>query len=591
MVFYKVRNALRTDRGAACKLIIIYILAVLFTYFVVDSSAYGPVHFNDEVRYWKTALDISTGTFSVEGNYHHPPLYSLSIAPAFFFFSRFKVYDAVKALNALYITSVIFPVYFLLRKFLNRVTSIVASALMLLLPVHLVIPRSMISENIYYPLLLWALLLSFTNVLPVSKKNRLIEDMVLGVLLALLMLTRYISLALIPAFLFIWWIKPFPFQNEEGPFLISPAKLKHLLVILISLAVIEGIWLVAGASEGIPVRNLLGFFLAEDSNPAQLDFNRLFMWTVFYSCYLILLAGPALPVLIVSITHFNREKWREDFQRWCITLFVLLAAFMIACVRHSWKARYNYPDPSRVQGRYILYFAPLFIITAIISIRNLIQKKIKSSYLLLLMGFSIGLMIFSYFVLFKRLIYLDEPIVISMSSPFGYILTSLKAEFLYLVGLLIILVGIYLATLNKQILALTAVLVCVFYIYANINIYQSDLLQRQKPNYQISQLVNSIEENDDLRDNFRSNQLVFNVNPQVSANQINRWAYALLFKGYMDYKFVQYKDNEMTGILLNLNLAGTGINLRMAGKNELIDCQCSKFEFGEDIYIIEGFPY
>lgn len=583
-------DAIDTKRGAVTALIIIYFTGALITILVIDHTAYGPVHFGDELRYWNTAISLFDGTFTVEENYHHPPLYSLSLLPALILCSKYQVYAAAKILNALYLMSVIFPIYFLLRKFQNRRESILSVVLMLLLPVHLVIPRSILSENIYYPLFMWAILLSFTNVLPTTKKNRILEDAILAILLAFMMLTRYISLAVIPALLFIWWLKPCVHRGDNRPSLISLDKVKHFLIILFSFALIMGFWLAAGIREGIPVRNLFGLFIAENSDPAQLGRRRLLMWMVFYACFVVLLAGPSLPVLLASVMQFNFHKWRENFNRWWIALAVLLAAFMIACVRHSWKAWYNYPTPSRIQGRYIFYFGPLFMITAIISIRKLLQIKIKPIFLFILTILSSGLIFFSYSVYFNSLIFLDHPLRISISSPFGYILTSLNEKFIYLTGLLIFLIVLYIYTKNKKLAGLIVFLVCAFYIYSGINIYQLMLMPRQRPNIQIAQIIKGIENSDELLADFRTSHLVFNVNPEISTNQIHRWGYTLFFNGYTDHEF---NKNEVGGwissVVLDLRFSNVSIDLRKVGLEEFNDCDCEKFVLSDDDYfIIEG---
>ena len=134
-------------------------------------------------------------------------------------------------------------------------------------------PGIIFSENLFYPLFMWTVLFAFTNVWPTSQKNRAIESFIFGILLGLLFLTRYIALALIPAFLFIWWLKPF--ENERLPLLFSVRKFLHLIIILIPLVLIIGGWMNMGMAEGLRAKDTLGLFIAEKPNPDQLSFSQI----------------------------------------------------------------------------------------------------------------------------------------------------------------------------------------------------------------------------------------------------------------------------------------------------------------------------
>ncbi|MDK2979824.1 MAG: hypothetical protein PWQ55_171 [Chloroflexota bacterium] len=147
----KLRDFLNTKKGAVIALLSLYVAGVLFTFFVIDANVYGPMHFNDEVRYWDIARAIYEGNFSFLTDSDYPPFYSISLLPASYLFSPFARYAAARWLNAFYLTSVIFPAYLLLRKFLDRPTSLLATFVLLCGPIQLVMARTLISENVFYP--------------------------------------------------------------------------------------------------------------------------------------------------------------------------------------------------------------------------------------------------------------------------------------------------------------------------------------------------------------------------------------------------------------------------------------------------------
>ena len=296
------RNAwlsLDSKKSVILSIFLLYFTGVALSVFITNPLTHGPTHFNDEIRYWETALSLYQGNFSAAKFYRSPPFYPISLLPAFYFSYPFGAFTFSKLLNSLYITSAIIPAFLLLRKFTKRNISIVAITLLLLNPVQFIMPGLILSENIFYPLFMWTVLFAFTNVLPNNPKNRVIESLIVGVLLGLLFLTRYIALALIPAFLLIWWLKPF--ESEKLPFLFSIRKALHLILIFIPLFLIIGGWINTGLAEGLRVKDMLGFFIAESPNPDQLSLGRLLLWIVFYISFTILLAAPSITMLFASI--------------------------------------------------------------------------------------------------------------------------------------------------------------------------------------------------------------------------------------------------------------------------------------------------
>jgi len=70
----KIFSFIESKKGGTISLIVIYLVFVLFSIFFIIPSAYGPVHYGDESRYWNMALSISKGTFTLSDFHHHPLL-------------------------------------------------------------------------------------------------------------------------------------------------------------------------------------------------------------------------------------------------------------------------------------------------------------------------------------------------------------------------------------------------------------------------------------------------------------------------------------------------------------------------------------
>ena len=127
--------------------------------------------------------------------------------------------------------------------------SLIAAFLSCIIPFQLVFPRRIISENLFFPLFLWTMLITF--LIPDNKKYRLHWDLLNGAMVALLYLTRYITLAALPFFILSWWIKPF--DGEKS--LQKPKQKKTFRFILITAVFIAVFcpWPIIGMKAGVPL--------------------------------------------------------------------------------------------------------------------------------------------------------------------------------------------------------------------------------------------------------------------------------------------------------------------------------------------------
>jgi hypothetical protein len=526
---------LDTKKGAALALVCLYVLGVLFTIYVIDANVYGAMHFNDEVRYWDIARAIFEGNFSFATDSDYPPFYSISLLPAFYLFSPFTRYAAARWLNALYLTSTVFPAYLLLRKFLDRKTSLLAVFVLLCGPIQLVIARTLISENVFYPVFMWAVLLAFSSLTPLHSKARIMENILFGILLALLYATRFIGLALIPAFLLVWWLKPF--GKEKLPLLFSWKKFAHILIIVGSMLLLLAIWQGAGLRAGVSLKTMLGFSVADHPDPAQLGKRRLLMWAIFYLCYTLEIAAPYLGLMLASLSQFKLKDWQSDENRWWISLTLIVFFFLLACVRHSWRAAYNYPDPVKLQGRYIMYFGPLFLITAFSFFGKQLKVKNKVLFGLTLIFLTAALILFAYATLDGTFIYpMDQPLAASVNSPYGSLVLTMKVWYVIL-ALAIMLASILLLGEKKAFqVGLLVLFLLSFNIYGSILIYQRQLTPRQLLNTQIHYLMENF--NSCNVEDQRTAKVTLEIPADTTSRVIRSWHQALNFNGYTNNELI-----------------------------------------------------
>jgi hypothetical protein len=376
------------------------IFALFFGFVIVKLvfiSSFGPLGRGDEMTYFDMAESLYRGFFSPRDSNHYPPLYPLSLVGTLVF--KAWTFEGIKILNAVLSSSLVFPVYLLARLHVNSKNAFIAAFLSCLIPFHLVFPRRILSENLFFPLFLWAMLVTYAQ--PKNPRYRLFWDVVNGALIAGLFLTRYITLATIPFFILCWWIKPF--TGEKGLFNPGLKKLTHFFIFIAAMLLTFSPWLFAGMREGVPLNLLLGFGITSRTTQAQLTFPRLLEWVLLYACYFILVAAPVFHLLIVSIWQFEKKNWREGFNRLIIQVLALMAGFYAAVTRHSWRAFYNAELPTAIMGRYLIVFSALYFVIAVIAVDHFKPSNFKSSrhFILITQVIPFALVSFAYLTLIE----------------------------------------------------------------------------------------------------------------------------------------------------------------------------------------------
>jgi len=395
----------------------------------VSSTAYGPLGRGDEMTYYDTADALYRGFFSPKDSNHYPPLYPLSLVVTLVF--KAWTFEGIKLLNAVFSSSLIFPVYFIARLHVDKKHAFLAALLSCFIPYHLVFPRRILSENLFFPLFSWAMLITYAQ--PKTPRYRLAWDIVNGALVAALYLTRYITLASIPFFLLSWWIKPF--QGEISLFKPGIRKAAHFAILILAMLLVFSPWLILGLREGVPLKLLLGFGIASRTTEAQLTIPRFLEWVLLYACYFILVAAPVLQLLLVSLRQIDIKNWRKGFNRLIIQVLALMAGFYAAVTRHSWRAYYNADLPSAIMGRYLIVFSVLYFIIAVIAVDRFKPENYKSPWHFIVFAQIVpfGLVTFAYFTLIKGMVVpTDGDLLKSLGSVDGFLTEILGPLFFVL---------------------------------------------------------------------------------------------------------------------------------------------------------------
>jgi hypothetical protein len=341
----------------------LFILVVVIKIIFVIPTAYGPVIQSDELRYFETAKFLYNGNFLIEDINHSPFLYPLMLSVAFAF--KENAYEAIKILNILFSSSIVFPLFLIARKYFTKKETLLITVLACILPYHLLFPRMIMSENLYFAIFLWIVFFMLNE--PKSQKLSWFWNFNTGISIGLLYMTRYITLSIIPALLCAWWlINPGTTKNLFQP---GIHKLGKFCLLAAGILIGFSPWLISGLSAGIPVQQLLGFGITSKTTAGQLTIKNLIIWLSLYLSYFILMAAPVLPVF-TKFFSIRKKNLSAEIKNWFILLGAIFLGFLTACVRHSWRAFYNSEMPTKIMGRYVLYFAPLFFISALLLMRQ-----------------------------------------------------------------------------------------------------------------------------------------------------------------------------------------------------------------------------
>ncbi|NYZ78924.1 glycosyltransferase family 39 protein [Candidatus Micrarchaeota archaeon] len=183
---------------------LLYVLVLLFIIMVLVKSYFAlkfvnPSIIPDEATYSNMAKNIGIGKFTSGVPYAAmpPPGYSIFLSVANVSSNADLVYHLMLIINCILSSSIIFPAFFILKKFIDEEEALYFSLAASCLPSVAVYFPLLMSENLFLPLFLfsaWFLLES------VSRKSLLL-DFLSGFSVFMLVLTRAIGVAMIPGLL------------------------------------------------------------------------------------------------------------------------------------------------------------------------------------------------------------------------------------------------------------------------------------------------------------------------------------------------------------------------------------------------------
>jgi glycosyltransferase involved in cell wall biosynthesis len=318
----------------------------------------------DELVYSELAKSFAaTGHFLIRGQHQGSFgfVYPILIAPAWRLFSSVSdAYAAAKVIGSIAMSLTAIPAYFLARRALAPLPSLLAALLAVAVP-SMLYTGTLMTETVFYPLFVCVAL---ALVLALERPTVLRQLVLLGVCL-LAFLTRTQSVVLIPAI-------------ASAPVLLGIVERKVRRA-LASFGVLYGVLLVGviGAiavelARGRSPYDLLGSYSV--TGHTHYHVGDVLRWLLYHVAELDLYLGilPLAALLVLTVMARSLDRRARIF----VVAAVSLSAWLVLEVA-AFASRV--PIPPRIEERNLFYVAPLFLIALLVWIERGMPRPARAA--------------------------------------------------------------------------------------------------------------------------------------------------------------------------------------------------------------------
>jgi len=393
----------------------IYLISVFFLLVTIKIliSFYfkSPWIFADETVYAETARNILHGEFysKLQHCQNYPPGYPFFISIVYLIFGNSTAnYQWMLIINSFLTSSIIFPVYFLLKKFSSEKFSILGSLFVAILPSVFLYNFVLMSENLFIPLFVYSLWFITETFETNSKKWGILA----GFSIFLLFLTRSTGIAMVIGFFLTIAINAFIQLRAKGPVRI----VKENIFLIVSFCIPTIIWVL--------YRSKVGTTLVSDYNVnsyssiifkavSDIQSFRRFLSLIIHEVEFLILATYfilfvlSLYSLYLILNFSDKENQKKmAFKSGAIYYLVSSILLVIITVAHMSLGLFpNELDYYNILGRYIDPLVPVITIFGLIGLYIILNRKTEKETIILLMSSSILPIIFLFAIDFPSIYY------------------------------------------------------------------------------------------------------------------------------------------------------------------------------------------
>lgn len=314
---------------------------------------------SDELRYLEHALSLASG--NVYDDPHFPPMFSLLLVPGLLLSD---VYRASIGLICLYSSALVLPVWLIVREMIDERAAAAAAAVAAILPFQYSMARVVMSETVFYPLLLLALYLVTTE----RWTQLRWRDALTGLVIAALYLTRYMVAVFLPAMGLVWLLRE---RRRLGSWRPDRDLALRFVIMLVVAAVLIGSWSWAVATnapagaDALQV-NRVANMLTPSILPAKaLTTSRFLKFGLAYLASWTLWLAPILGVILLGLMRMIKRPSADMAGRFGVLLIAMATPLWFVASRWAWRANYNWPDVLRIMDRYCIYLVAIGIVFAL----------------------------------------------------------------------------------------------------------------------------------------------------------------------------------------------------------------------------------
>ena len=325
------------------------------------------IFYPDELRYYHIAENITHGNFLTIYNLptaFQKILYSLFLAPAFLFESIEMQAHSIAAINALLVSSVIFPAYLIGKLFFENKNKIIFLCVLTIILSDLSYSVSFMSENLFLPLGAWGFYFFIKMIL--DNRLNILLSIFCGFLSYALYLCKEVGILLLAAFCaYIIFAKVLHLKID------FKAQIKNAFFAVLTFLIIFAIF------------KLTFFYGLGNSyaNQASLSVLKeegriLFLFYGFFYYLLNVLLGGCFFLIALPAIYYQsfNEKTKQLF---LFTLSTILATTAIIAYSITVREDFNLPFP-RAHLRYLVYiWIPILCLFLSLFENNLPKLNLK----------------------------------------------------------------------------------------------------------------------------------------------------------------------------------------------------------------------
>ena len=437
---------------------IIFIIGILF-HFLISLLFSQPFIFGDEVSYKTMAY-----SFYKYGDLYHIQstqmghtteipnfLYQLLISPSFYFGDFFLV--IIKLINSITVSLIIFPLYFILKDFIDNDLYIFFSLVLILLIPDLNYSVSVMPESLFLLLFILTFYFSYKYFI-----NNNIKFLLLSSLCAsLLLLTKPHAIATIFSIMGVYFINILIALIKKD---LNQIKI-YIRDIFIFLLVISSIVYILSKifANGFS----LGFYSSVTTllnNEFNLmSFSKNLIGHI--STIMIIYGVPLLALIYSVFENFNFQENNEKKKKFYFSVLTLIILFIVLVMvikfTNDISSSENY---LRIHARYYFYLYPLLLISLFIF--DLKMKKYKKVFLVL---FSL-IYLFNFYILFSN--FSSQNGLITDNIQLVWILFLKASAFIYLFIFILTITNLFILFNERLRKKIYILLLLIYFIIINI---------------------------------------------------------------------------------------------------------------------------